>query len=67
MTDNQQTLYQEKRQPPIQTGTGYVNLESGDAYSGEIAVFPDWVLIDPGEDGYTIPRRNVDFINWKEV
>lgn len=53
---------------PIYSGEGYANLESGDAYSGFIIVHDNWVTVLDGDDPvYTIPRRKIDFINWKSV
>lgn len=49
------------------TGEGYANLESGDSYKGRITVTDNWVTVKNSNGRYTIPRRKVDFVNWKEV
>lgn len=52
---------------PIQTGTGYANLTDDSSFSGDIEVYPNWVSISNQKGEYTVPRRRIDFINWKEV
>jgi len=49
------------------TGEGYVNLTDDNSYKGNITVTPEWVTVENSNGRYTIPRRKVDFVNWKEV
>lgn len=54
--------------PLIHAGQGYVNLTNDDAYGGAIEMYADWVTVTtPDQSKYTLPRRKVDFINWKPV
>lgn len=49
------------------TGTGYVNLTDDSSFKGRITVTEEWVTVTNQKGRYTIPRRRIDFINWKEV
>jgi len=56
----------EIHETPI-TGRGYANLTDDSSFSGDITVTPNWVTVENQKGRYTIPRRRIDFINWKEV
>ena len=49
------------------TGQGYANLTDDSSFSGQITVTAEWVTVQNSKGRYTIPRRRIDFINWKEV
>lgn len=51
----------------LDSGEGYVNLADDTAYKGQITLYPDWVTVETEHSRYTVPRRRVDFINWKEI
>ena len=51
----------------IISGQGYANLTDDSSFKGRITVTPNWVTIRNGEARYTVPRRRIDFINWKQV
>lgn len=53
-------------QLPIE-GEGYANLTDDSSFSGSITVTQNWVTVENQNGRYTIPRRRIDFINWKEV
>lgn len=52
---------------PIASGEGYANLTDDSSFKGRIKVFPNWVVIENNSSRYTVPRRRVDHINWKQV
>lgn len=52
---------------PLDTGEGYANLTDDSSFKGKIEVYPNWVMVENKKGRYTIPRRRIDFINWKEV
>lgn len=49
------------------TGEGYANLTDDSSFKGRITVTEDWVTVRNDSGRYTIPRRRIDFINWKET
>lgn len=59
--------FKQKHERAIQTGTGYVNLTDDSSFKGNVAVYADWAIIQNENAQYTVPRRRIDFINWKEV
>ena len=59
MTEQPDTL-------PI-SGEGYANLTDDSSFAGRITVEPNWVTVTNPEGRYSIPRRRIDFINWKEA
>lgn len=52
---------------PIKSGQGYANLTDDTSFSGQIEQYPNWVVIENQKGRYSVPRRRIDFINWKEV
>lgn len=61
------TTFTERHDDAIQTGEGYANLTDDSSFKGRIAVYDDWVAVENSQSQYTVPRRRIDFINWKEV
>jgi hypothetical protein len=51
----------------IDHGQAFVNLDSGDSYSGYVLITPNWVTIQQTDSKYTLPREAVEFVNWKHV
>jgi hypothetical protein len=60
------TEYPGHDETPVR-GTGYVNLTDDSSFKGDITVCPHWVTVRNANGRYSIPRRRVDFVNWKEV
>lgn len=59
--------FSDRHDDAIQTGEGYANLTDDSSFSGRVAVYADWVAIENQKGRYSVPRRRIDFINWKEV
>lgn len=61
------STFKDQHDDAIQFGEGYANLTDDSSFKGRIAVYADWVIVRNSDSQYTVPRRRIDFINWKEV